>query len=62
MSLRQISPDSSPYPLWPYLVVQDLVLLFQTRHESVLGKVIWTGAILGVCALDLLVKSLDVCR
>jgi hypothetical protein len=35
-------------------------LLLQARHEGVLGKVAWSGAVLGVCALDLLVEGLDV--
>jgi hypothetical protein len=43
-----------------YSIVQHFVLLLQTGHESVLGKVAWSGGVLGVCALDLLIESLDV--
>ena len=43
-----------------YSIVQHLILLLQARHEGVLRKVVWSGRVLGVCALDLLVEGLDV--
>ena len=43
-----------------YSVVEDLVLLLPTRHEGVLGEVVRTRAVLGICALDLLVECLHI--
>jgi hypothetical protein len=43
-----------------YLVVQDLILLLQARHEGVFGQISGPGAVLGVGAADLLVERLDV--
>jgi hypothetical protein len=59
--LAASQPKGHSTSLWSYPVVENLVLLLQARHESVLGKVVRSRAILGICALDLLVKGLDVC-
>lgn len=45
-----------------YSVVEDLVLLLHTRHEGVLGEVVRTRAVLGICALDLLIEGLNIGR
>lgn len=44
------------------LVVQHLILRLHARHESILGQVITTTAVLLVGALDLFVESLDIRR
>lgn len=43
-----------------HLVVQHLILRFHARHESILGQVIATTAILLVGAFDLFLKSLGI--
>lgn len=48
--------------LMSYPIIQDFVLFLQACHEGVLGEMVRPGAVLGVCALDLLVEGLNVRR
>lgn len=45
-----------------YFVVKHLVLLLHTCHECVFGKIAWARAVLGICALDLFIESLNIRR
>jgi hypothetical protein len=59
--LPMVSHASAEHvPLSSYFIVQHLILLLQTRHKCVLREIIWAGLVLGVRALDLLVKGLYV--